>query len=290
MQKNKFIFGIFVMIFLIGNLMALGNVTKYEALRELNSSEEIINYLNDNNFPSYYSTDVLEQAKIVFEQARYAEILRGEINASQKEISDARSVMRVVDWKNLTYADVLVYTDEIKSRQEKMFILFDRINAQDIQLKSSKIVSNETWNFLNEANKSFYLDRFNETESFLNQTKISFEQDLQQNSFTSVITSQVGNFFLRNLIYIISFLIVVGISIILFNKKYKNVMMKKKLLKLESEKLALKEMIKQTQDERFNQNKISGLVYNIRIKEYENRLDEINEEIPLLKRLLRKKQ
>ena len=289
MQKGKFILGIFVGLFLIGNLMALGNVTKYEALKELNSSEEIIKYLKDNNFPSYYSVDVLEQAKIVFEQARYAEILRGEINASQKEISDARSAMRIINWKNLTYANVLIYTDEIKLRQEKMFVLFDKINAQYLQLNSSNVVSNKTWNFLNEANKSFYLDRFNETESFLNQTKISFEQDLQQNSFTKIVTRNVGNFFLRNLIYIISFLIVAGISVVLFRKKYKKIIMKRKILKLESEKLSLREMIKRTQDERFNQNKISGLVYNIRIKEYEKRLDEINEEIPLLKKLLRRK-
>ena len=47
--------------------------------------------------------------------------------------------------------------------------------------------------------------------------------------------------------------------------------------------------MKKAQEERFKENKISGLVYNIRMKKYEERLQEIKEELPVFEERLKKK-
>ncbi len=40
--------------------------------------------------------------------------------------------------------------------------------------------------------------------------------------------------------------------------------------------------MKKTQEERFKQNKISGLVYNIGMKKYEEKMQEIKQELQVL--------
>ena len=52
------------------------------------------------------------------------------------------------------------------------------------------------------------------------------------------------------------------------------------------EKKVLVDLMKKAQTERYKQNKISGLVYNIRIKRYESKIQEIKQELPVLEGML----
>ena len=45
--------------------------------------------------------------------------------------------------------------------------------------------------------------------------------------------------------------------------------------------------MRKAQLERFKENKISGLVYNIRMNKYQERLQEIKEELPVLEERLK---
>jgi len=49
-------------------------------------------------------------------------------------------------------------------------------------------------------------------------------------------------------------------------------------------------LIRTAQNERFNENKLSGLVYEIRIKKYNERLQEIKRELPGLEKRYREGQ
>ena len=46
--------------------------------------------------------------------------------------------------------------------------------------------------------------------------------------------------------------------------------------------------MKKAQTERFKENKISGLVYNIRMEKYQEKLQKIKEELPVLENRLNK--
>lgn len=62
----------------------------------------------------------------------------------------------------------------------------------------------------------------------------------------------------------------------------------KKIRKMNTEEKVLNNLMKKTQTEIFKDNKISGLVYNIRMKKYEERLQEIKEELPVLEERLKR--
>ena len=48
----------------------------------------------------------------------------------------------------------------------------------------------------------------------------------------------------------------------------------------------LVELIKKAQTERFNENKISGLVYNTRVGKYKQKLEKIKEQLPVFEQKL----
>ena len=64
----------------------------------------------------------------------------------------------------------------------------------------------------------------------------------------------------------------------------------KKIKKMKVEEDVLTDLIKKTQIERYKNNKISELVYNIRIKHYKQKLQEINQELPVLESRLRQEK
>lgn len=66
--------------------------------------------------------------------------------------------------------------------------------------------------------------------------------------------------------------------------------MKRKIKKMKIERRVLVDLMKKTQIERFKENKISELVYNIRMKKYKEKLQNIKQELPVLeKRIILKK-
>jgi len=66
--------------------------------------------------------------------------------------------------------------------------------------------------------------------------------------------------------------------------------LKKKIEKLKTEKGVLINLMKKAQIERFRENNIPGLVYNIRIEKYREKLNYVNETIPILENKLRRKK
>ncbi|MEK6927554.1 MAG: hypothetical protein AABX11_03915 [Nanoarchaeota archaeon] len=51
--------------------------------------------------------------------------------------------------------------------------------------------------------------------------------------------------------------------------------------------IAVFQLIKRTQEERFKQGTISALVYNVRMQKYNEKLAKINEELPVMEELLK---
>ena len=60
------------------------------------------------------------------------------------------------------------------------------------------------------------------------------------------------------------------------------------MAKMHVESKVMKEMIIKTQIERYKHNTISGLVYNIRMKKYKERGEEIKRDLPVLESLYKR--
>ena len=71
-------------------------------------------------------------------------------------------------------------------------------------------------------------------------------------------------------------------------KRIKLRLIKFKIRKMKADERALVELEKKTQEDRFKNNKISGLIYDIRMKKYKEKLSKIKAELPILESKARK--
>ena len=58
--------------------------------------------------------------------------------------------------------------------------------------------------------------------------------------------------------------------------------------KMKAEKTAISQLIIKNQTDRFKENKISEIVYNIRSKKYKDRMQEIDQTLPVFEERLKK--
>jgi hypothetical protein len=259
-------------------------VTKSEAAFAINQSEKIIFEMIQNNFSITYMNDSLIEAKKIFEQVGYAEILKGEVIATEKEKENALFALRLINWKKVSYADVLAYTDRIIERRQKAFFLADKITIEESNIGFSKT----TMDLLNQAKIAFYEDRYNDSETLLNEFVDSVEREKLDASFLSGVKNGTLNFIQKYWIEIIIFLVIFIFIFNYFYKKAKKRALQKKIDKIKAEKGVLEELMKKNQEDRFKKNSISGLVYNIRMKKYQERIEEIKQELPVFEERLKK--
>ncbi len=302
-MKNKFamsiimiasIFLVMTFLFSVSNIQAddQTNVTKEMALQAINESEKIIKEMQENNLSVNSMEDSLIEAKRVFQQAEYAEILRNDsLNYSEK--TEAREALRLVKWQDITYGAVLSYTEDIKNDKEKAFLLLDKLSVEENKLNEA---SNETKAIFEQAKLAFSEERYNDTEKLLDDFEKAVEKEKAENSILSGMTKATQNFFQRYWIQILVVLILILIIGYFVYKKIEKKRLREKIRKMRTEEQVLNDLMKKTQTERFKENKISGLVYDIRMKKYQKRLQEIKEELPVwegrlikLKRNVKKK-
>ena len=293
MNKNYFfiaviLFGVFIQ-FAYAESQIL-DVTKEMAETALSSSILTINEMRDNNFSIGFVNDTLNEAQKVFQQVNYAEILRNSSSTSLEK-SQAENILKLVSWNNLSYSDVLVYIREINLRKEQAFKIYDTISIYYIKIaeyEKQLVNVNESRILLTKASMSFYEDRYEEAESLLQQVNLDLETKKSELTLLNTLTRSTKNFIQLYLSYILVGLFILGVISFFLVKLVSCMQIKKKIKRLNAEEQVLIELIKKTEEERFKEEKISGLVYNIRIKKYKDRLNEIKQNLPVLKSRLKK--
>jgi len=288
-MKNKLIFGL-IFFLLVFQVAAQENITRENALEEIINSENIIQEMLDNDFSTTYMDDLFIEVERVLEQVDYAEILRSEDSTSGQK-NEARTALRLVNWEELSYSDVTVLTDEIKSRREQAFFIYDSLTALQLEIEANKrsnIDLEETTSLVEEANTAFYEDRYKDSQNLLEQAKNSLEEAKTQTAAQYSMQRSAQNFIQRYWLALLAILLVLVIIIFLSYKRINIHLLKNKIKKMKMEQNALQDLMKKTQLERFKENKISGIVYNIRTKKYQDRINEIKEELPVLESKLKK--
>lgn len=296
----------------------LVGITKGQALDSLVEAEEIVNEMIGNSLPSIFMNDKLLEAKRVFEQAEYATILRGETNASEAEELKAKEALRLLDWENTTYDDVIIYTNQIKKRRDRTFVLYDSLIATKISLLREggvdpsitgmvtltesvnestgektfildplENVDEETKELFDEVTVAFYEDR-DDAIDLLVELKEHLEVKRLESATANVLKNNLASFMKRHWVAVLAFLLILAgvIYVVYKNITYRE--LKEKIEKMEVEKDAILQLVKRLQRERFKENKISELVYKIRMKKYKSRLLIIKSSVPVLKLKLEK--
>lgn len=263
---------------------SVSNINVEEALSAIADAELIIENMKKNNLSVILVDDLLAEAKVVFEQVKYANILRNE-SAGLNETSEAKKALELVNWEGISYSDIVEYTDKIKGFEDMAFVIFDRIALEE---KTNEGISLENLRIFDNAKIAFNDERYNEAERLLNEFKTAKEEELAGNSSLSAIKAGAQNFIQRYWLPLIITLIFVIWLINVVRKIGMKRRLKNKIKRMKFEENALAELMKKAQTDRFKENKISGLVYNIRMNNYKNRANEIKEKLPVLEARLRK--
>lgn len=287
-----------LVVFLLGTLTAgvkfakAGDETDYsKAVNALSEGEAILNEFSGNNFSVSYMNDTLTEAKRVFEQAKYAEILRNK-SSNYIERKEAESALKLIDWKNITYASVLPYIESMKDRKEEAFLIFDSLTATKSEIKDYETMgvnASEEKIMLDGAKNAFYEDRYKDAKNILGKINDNLEKKSAELTTLRTLNRAAMNFFERNWEGISIIAVLLIILALVSYKKIRVYLLKRKLEKLKSEEKAIIELIKEIQKRRYVENTISDVVYQIRMKKYKENLNKIRRMIPIVKGKLRKR-
>lgn len=286
-MENKFLIFSFVLIFSLSFISA--TISRDEAIAAINNSQAIMERMQLAGFSVSYINDSLYQANIVLDQAYYADILRNS-SSSASEKNTARNMLKLVDWKNIYYDSVLIYTSSISQREQTAYDISDLINVANRRLKNLNSTADysEAFKILYKANESFVQERFEESQNLLNDVNTKIDEIATENSTLNVITTNAKNFFYRYWWQIIIFLIVFITLALLIFKKVNRYLLVKRIHRTKTELKVLHNLKIQNQTERFKENNVSALVYNIREKNYDSRIARLTELLPVLEKRLRK--
>jgi predicted small secreted protein len=141
---------------------------------------------------------------------------------------------------------------------------------------------------LKQAKIAFGEERYKDAQKLLEDLRLQIEKEQSEKTTLNEMKKATQNFFQKYWIQIIIGLAILILITRIVYKKLEKRILAKKIKKMKIEEQVLNDMIKRTQEERYKENKISGLVYNIRIKKYEKRIQEIKEELPVLEARLKK--
>lgn len=262
------------------------NITREMAQNALSESVNIIMQMQKQGFSTIYLNDTLLAANIIFSQLDYVEILRN-VSSSEKQKQEARNALALVKWQNLSYSDVLIYTNEIKNKEQIAYFLYDKINLQE---KNFDSYSETSKSILSQAKLAFSEERYNDSAKLLEDLNLQIEKEKTDSSTLNGLADSAKNIFQKYWLQITFGLLILCLLIFFLSKKLKKELLKKQIKKMKIELRVLDDLIKRTQEQRYKENKISGLVYNIRMKKYESRIQEIKEELPVLESRLNNKK
>lgn len=260
------------------------NIAREEAVSAISWAEKIIVEMNNSGFFTTYVNDKLIEAKRALDTADYVEVMKN-YSASALEKAAASKALELIDWKNVNYNGVLVYTNAIIQAQKDASFISDSIFAFSLKLENEKkigtdIISSQA--ILEKARQSFTAERYNESINFLEQARTELENKKAETARLSVFKAYFLSFFLQYWYYFLAaFILVVLISVYSYGK-IKKYNLFKKITHMKAEQQVLTTLMIRTQNERYKENKISGLVYNIRMKKYRDRINEIKETLPVL--------
>jgi len=264
--------------------------TEEDSLKAIEEAKEIISRMKEDGFSTNFVEDKLKEAKRQLGLAKSKEILETGLSPliTVIDLREAREALEYADVDNVGYERAIEIVEEIKQAKEQSILLSDRIAATQISLSpgEGEIQDEETIALLNKIEIAFEEERYDEVESLLVELRDLTERKKQETTFLKTVQTNARNFIQRNWYYILAFLIVISIIGFIFNRRISLHLLKRKVRKMKTEKRVLIALMKKAQTERFKENKISALVYNIRMKKYQERLNEIKETLPVLEKRL----
>jgi len=292
------------------NSEELQHVTRDDALVAIQQAEQDIQEMQETGFFVSSVNDTLIAAKQALKRADFAELIRE--NATGELAEQARVALEGLDYEGFNYADVLKYTQEITARKQQAYSLSDSVRAFELEIESYQsadeqekdlvalaffgqtnkqfVDSSEAEGLIKEAKTALEKERYETANSLLAQAQANLEQKQAELTTANLLVRSSKSFIEKNLTAIVIIAVLISISGAVGWRTLKRKRAQNNLEKLKREKESLRKLMKQAQTQRFEKATIPEFVYNIRMKTYQKRLNEVKGMMPVLKARLRKRK
>ncbi len=268
-------------------VLVCADVTREEAEESIEKAEMDIQEMVEDDLPTSLVNDTLNEAREALKRADFAELVRE--NASDELAQRAREALEALDYQKFTYDEVVVYTNEISLKKQKTYGLMDYIRALEIKIadyKNQGINTTEAEKILESVKTSFENERFAETQVLLAEANLDLEDRKAEISAISLAVKSGKSFIGSSWKEILIFISLCTIAGMFGWKGLRTRKLRKKLEKMKIERHSLEELMKRIQVQRFKEGSIPESVYDIRMKKYEKRLNEIDHMMPTITKRL----
>ncbi|MBL7051922.1 MAG: hypothetical protein ISS01_02430 [Nanoarchaeota archaeon] len=286
-----FIFVVSALVFVSLTAMAviddLNPTTKEEALAAIAIAEEDMQEMVDSNFSVNAVNDTILAAYNAYERAEFAHLL--EENVSGPLLEEARSFLIGLNYEGFSYVDVILYTNQVTELKIEAYDVYDHLTVLEQKIEEYKLEyvdTEEAKILLDEAYQEFYFERYTSTREIISEANLILEDNRARSTALKIVSISGQNFFFKHWLEISIAIIILIITSFFGYKYYRKKYLERKLKKLKSEEISIKQLMKDTQRERFEKFKLSAPIYNIRMEYYSRRLNEIRSKIPVVQETL----
>ncbi|MBU2634610.1 MAG: hypothetical protein KJ674_05195, partial [Nanoarchaeota archaeon] len=191
----------------------------------------------------------------------------------------------------IDYIVILRNTDEIKYKKIQLFEIKDMIDVLEIKIQEYEeegVDVSEALEIFEESLIYFKEENLDKASSLLVETDTKLESKRVKLTVTDIIAQESLSFLKKYWKRLVIIFLVVVIFSYVFYRKLRIFRLKRRLRNLNIEEGVLIEIIKETQNSRFVEQKMSDSVYDIKMEKYNERLNKVKESVKIVKSVLDK--
>jgi hypothetical protein len=186
------------------------------------------------------------------------------------------------------YSNIYLKATEVSNLRSLSFQISDElinlrneINTLDDSLNKTQL--NENFNL---ARQEFYDERYEKAQELIDKTYNDMSHIIAGENLLLALydaaTKTIGNFLDQNKYYIVSGIIILSVVFYFLRNYLKRYWLKRQLNKIKLEKEVLKQLIKKTQNEYFENKKMPETVFHIRMNKFADLIRDIDRQVPIL--------
>jgi len=273
----------------------LENISQEMALNFLLLAEFDIQEMQDASFSVSWVKDALLEAKRYFEGEDYTALLQqirstNDIDKRNKAITMLKAAQEKIGTP-VDYKQVYTITKTIRNRKIEAFEIRDLIRVAELRMEEIEQINLPTSSIqeiISRAKTEFNEERFSNAHTILNKIEPAIDEIESENTFVKTIY-RAGKETTTNFIkdHIITILLTSILIIVILLLSYNRIIIKilnNKVYDMNIEKQVLKNLIKKAQTDYFTNKTIPQHTYKIKINKYRESMQQIKEQLPVIKR------
>ncbi|MCX6748817.1 MAG: hypothetical protein NT076_04385 [Candidatus Pacearchaeota archaeon] len=238
----------------------------------------------------------IEESKATMAELEKAKFNIIRVNDSLHKAENLYQAQLVLELQknNPDFSSVIPHCQEISNIRNQAYKVRDELYSALIFYNetSLKVNMSESDSLLEQINQEIQDERYEQALVLieeLNKEIIELQaQATRLNIFYEATSRGIKQFFMKNWIYIAAIVIILIILYFIYKKRIAKFLIKRKISGLELKKDTLKNLIKKTQYEYFQEGKIAEGIYNIRTKKFAELIRDVERQLPLLQEDLEK--